>query len=147
MVLISLHPRYQFFSYLPPPTTLWLVKFFNYLHPPPTTLWLVKKKWKNWNIDQIYNTRAKPQRIVTTRPLCRVQPPVLYLSRLQRILTPSNLKLLFRAITSPRPDRTWGSSARYYESGTDTTRHCPILFCRLNRRGINISLLLAWILA
>jgi len=34
---------------------------------------------------RICSTKAEPQRIVTTRLLYRVQPPVLYLSRLQRI--------------------------------------------------------------
>ena len=36
-------------------------------------------------VPQICGTKAKPQRIVTTRLLYHVQPPVPYLSRLQRI--------------------------------------------------------------
>ena len=40
---------------------------------------------------------AESQWIVAARPLCRLQYPVAYLSRLQRILPAALLKLLFKA--------------------------------------------------
>ena len=47
---------------------------------------------------------AESQWIVAARPLCRLQYPVAYLSRLQRILPAAQLEFLFKA--APR-----GSSA------------------------------------
>ena len=37
------------------------------------------------NVKRIFGTKAEPQRIVATRPLCRVQHPVPHSSRLQGI--------------------------------------------------------------
>jgi hypothetical protein len=47
---------------------------------------------------QISKTQAESQRIVTQRPLSRVQYPVLYLSRIQRICLSRYLNLLFSII-------------------------------------------------
>ena len=38
-----------------------------------------------WVVKRIFGTKAEPQRIVATRPLCRVQHPVPHSSRLQGI--------------------------------------------------------------
>ena len=45
------------------------------------------------------------QRIVAARPLCRLQYPVAYLSRLQRILPAVRKELYFKAANAARPPR------------------------------------------
>ena len=45
------------------------------------------------------------QRIVAARPLCRLQYPVAYLSRLQRILPAVRKELYFKAADAARPLR------------------------------------------
>ena len=45
---------------------------------------------EGWRLPQIFRTKAESQRIVATRPLCRVQYPVPYSSRLQGIHRPGS---------------------------------------------------------
>ncbi|KAL0315104.1 UNVERIFIED_CONTAM: hypothetical protein Scaly_2889200 [Sesamum calycinum] len=52
--------------------------------------------------------RAESQRIVAARPLCRLQYPVAYLSRLQRILPAARWELYFKAADAARPPRRLG---------------------------------------
>lgn len=52
--------------------------------------------------------RAESQRIVAARPLCRLQYPVAYLSRLQRILPAARWKLYFKAANAAIPPRGLG---------------------------------------
>ena len=63
-----------------------------YATAPPRNVSLKREKGKR---QQIVRTRAKSQRIVAQRPLSRVQYPVLYLSRIQRICLSRYLNLLF----------------------------------------------------
>lgn len=50
-------------------------------------------------------TRAESQWIVAARPLCHLQYPVAYLSRLQRILPANRVELRFKAAPAARPPR------------------------------------------
>ncbi|CAJ1977947.1 unnamed protein product [Sphenostylis stenocarpa] len=52
---------------------------------------------------RIKATRAESQWIVATRPLCHLQYPVAYLSRLQRILPVVQWKLCFKASRKADP--------------------------------------------
>lgn len=54
---------------------------------------------------RIEATRAESQWIVAARPLCHLQYPVAYLSRLQRILLAARWELRFRAPLSTHPPR------------------------------------------
>ena len=58
--------------------------------------------------DESERQRAESQRIVAARPLCRLQYPVAYLSRLQRILPAARWKLCFKAANAARPLRWLG---------------------------------------
>ena len=58
--------------------------------------------------DESKRQRAESQRIVAARPLCRLQYPVAYLSRLQRILPAARWKLYFKAAHTARPPRGLG---------------------------------------
>ena len=58
--------------------------------------------------DESERQRAESQRIVAARPLCRLQYPVAYLSRLQRILPAARWKLYFKAANAARPLRGLG---------------------------------------
>ncbi|KAL2453578.1 Uncharacterized protein Adt_48919 [Abeliophyllum distichum] len=58
--------------------------------------------------DESERQRAESQRIVAARPLCRLQYPVAYLSRLQRILPAARWKLYFKAANAARPLRWLG---------------------------------------
>ena len=49
--------------------------------------------------------RAESQWIVAARPLCHLQYPVAYLSRLQRILPAARWELYFKAARAARPPR------------------------------------------
>uniref|UniRef100_K4D7B1 Uncharacterized protein n=1 Tax=Solanum lycopersicum TaxID=4081 RepID=K4D7B1_SOLLC len=50
--------------------------------------------------DPFERQRAESQWIVAVRPLCHIQYPVAYLSRLQRILPAAPWKLYFKAVTA-----------------------------------------------
>lgn len=58
--------------------------------------------------DESKRRRAESQRIVAARPLCPLQYPVAYLSRLQRILPAARLELYFKAADAARPPRGLG---------------------------------------
>ncbi|KAL0293799.1 UNVERIFIED_CONTAM: hypothetical protein Sradi_6919000 [Sesamum radiatum] len=58
--------------------------------------------------DESKRQRAESQRIVAARPLCRLQYPVAYLSRLQRILPAARWELYFKAADAARPPRGLG---------------------------------------
>ena len=65
--------------------------------------------------DESKRQRAESQRIVAARPLCRLQYPVAYLSRLQRILPAARWKLYFKAANAAHPPR--GLSQRHVPLG------------------------------
>ena len=54
---------------------------------------------------RIEETRAESQWIVAARPLCHLQYPVAYLSRLQRILPIARWKLRYKATPATHPSR------------------------------------------
>jgi hypothetical protein len=51
----------------------------------------------NWGRDESVRRGAGSQWIVAARPLCHLQCPAAYLSRLQRILPAARVKLSFAA--------------------------------------------------
>ena len=53
--------------------------------------------------DESKRQRAESQRIVAARPLCPLQYPVAYLSRLQRILLATRWELYFKAAVTALP--------------------------------------------
>ena len=55
--------------------------------------------------DESERQRAESQWIVAARPLCHLQYPVAYLSRLQRILPAARWKLRFKEARAARPSR------------------------------------------
>ncbi|PHT26835.1 Regulator of rDNA transcription protein 15 [Capsicum baccatum] len=55
--------------------------------------------------DEPERQRAESQWIVAARPLCHLQYPVAYLSRLQRILPAARWKLYFKAAAATLPPR------------------------------------------
>jgi hypothetical protein len=55
--------------------------------------------------DESERQRAESQWIVAARPLCHLQYPVAYLSRLQRIQSVTRWKLYFMAALAARPPR------------------------------------------
>ncbi|KAF3614469.1 hypothetical protein FXO38_35665 [Capsicum annuum] len=64
-------------------------------------LWRWAEKWLDWiGRDEPERQRAESQWIVAARPLCHLQYPVAYLSRLQRILPAARWKLYFKAATA-----------------------------------------------
>ena len=58
--------------------------------------------------DESERQRAESQWIVAARPLCHLQYPVAYLSRLQRIQSAARRKLYFKAAPAARPPRGLG---------------------------------------
>nr|POE44842.1 putative uncharacterized protein art2 [Quercus suber] len=58
--------------------------------------------------DESKRHRAESQWIVAARPLCHLQYPVAYLSRLQRILPAARWELYFKAAHAARPPRGLG---------------------------------------
>lgn len=58
--------------------------------------------------DESERRRAESQWIVAARPLCHLQYPVAYLSRLQRILPAARWKLYFKAARTARPPNGLG---------------------------------------
>ncbi|PHT27712.1 hypothetical protein CQW23_32691 [Capsicum baccatum] len=68
-------------------------------------LWRRAARWLDWmGRDEPERQRAESQWIVAARPLCHLQHPVAYLSRLQRILPAARWKLYFNC-TLRRPPR------------------------------------------
>ncbi|KAI4294859.1 hypothetical protein L6164_037931 [Bauhinia variegata] len=61
--------------------------------------------WDGDGEGRIGATRAESQWIVAARPLCHLQYPVAYLSRLQRILPAARWELCFKASRAARPSR------------------------------------------
>ena len=66
--------------------------------------------------DESERHRAESQWIVAARPLCHLQYPVAYLSRLQRILPAARWELCFKAATAALPPR--GLGLRHVPLGT-----------------------------
>ena len=65
----------------------------------PPLVWCVwVKKLGVWGGVESMRQRAESQWIVAARPLCHLQYPVAYLSRLQRIQLVARLKLRYKAI-------------------------------------------------
>lgn len=64
--------------------------------------------WNGWGRDESERHRAESQWIVAARPLCHLQYPVAYLSRLQRILLAARWELYFKAARATRPSRGLG---------------------------------------
>ena len=64
-------------------------------------------RFRNFEVGEgrIGATRAESQWIVAARPLCHLQYPVAYLSRLQRILPAGRWELRFKASRTARPPR------------------------------------------
>ena len=58
--------------------------------------------------DESKRRRAESQWIVAARPLCHLQYPVAYLSRLQRILPAARWELNFKAARTVRPPHGLG---------------------------------------
>ena len=65
--------------------------------------------------DESVRHGAESQWIVAARPLCHLQYPVAYLSRLQRILPAARWELYFKAAHAARPPR--GLSQRHVPLG------------------------------
>ncbi|KAK8533477.1 hypothetical protein V6N13_122901 [Hibiscus sabdariffa] len=65
----------------------------------------VKRESDYGGRDESKRQRAESQWIVAARPLCHLQYPVAYLSRLQRILPAARWKLRFRAARRTCPTR------------------------------------------
>ncbi|PHT27775.1 hypothetical protein CQW23_32639 [Capsicum baccatum] len=69
-------------------------------------LWKRAAGWLDWmGRDEPERQRAESQWIVAARPLCHLQYPVAYLSRLQRILPAARWKLYFKAAAATLPPR------------------------------------------
>ena len=66
--------------------------------------------------DESERHRAESQWIVAARPLCHLQYPVAYLSRLQRILPAARWELCFKAAAAALPPR--GLGLRHVPLGT-----------------------------
>ncbi len=64
--------------------------------------------WVVGGRDESKRRRAESQRIVAARPLYRLQYPVAYLSRLQRILPAARWELYFKAAPAAVPPRGLG---------------------------------------
>ena len=69
-----------------------------------------------WGRDESERQRAESQWIVAARPLCHLQYPVAYLSRLQRIQPAARWKLYFKAAGATLPSRRL--SQRHVPLGT-----------------------------
>ena len=61
-----------------------------------------------WGRDESERHRAESQWIVAARPLCHLQYPVAYLSRLQRILPAARWELYFKAVCTAHPPHKLG---------------------------------------
>jgi hypothetical protein len=84
--------------------------------------------------DESKRHGAESQRIVAARPLCRLQYPVAYLSRLQRILLAARWKLCFKAARAASPPRELsqrhvplGAEGPYCGSAIERRAHASLL--------------------
>ncbi|PHT27426.1 hypothetical protein CQW23_32953 [Capsicum baccatum] len=75
--------------------------------------------------DEPERQRAESQWIVAARPLCHLQYPVAYLSRLQRILPAARWKLYFKAATATLPPRRLSQRHVPLGAETPTAAHVP----------------------
>ncbi|KAK8590471.1 hypothetical protein V6N13_057364 [Hibiscus sabdariffa] len=87
-----------------------VVKIFSevlehYIHRRTPGADRVKRETINGGRDESKRQRAESQWIVAARPLCHLQYPVAYLSRLQRILPAARWKLRCRAARTTSPTR------------------------------------------
>ena len=71
-----------------------------------SVFWGMKCLWGGR--DESERHRAESQWIVAARPLCHLQYPVAYLSRLQRILPAARWELSFKAARTARPPHGLG---------------------------------------
>ncbi|KAH0674105.1 hypothetical protein KY284_025192 [Solanum tuberosum] len=85
-------------------------------------------------VDESERQRAESQWIVAARPLCHLQYPVAYLSRLQRILPAARWKLYFKAVTATLPSRRLsqrhvplGARGPYCGSASGRRAHASLL--------------------
>lgn len=83
--------------------------------------------------DESKRQRAESQRIVAARPLCRLQYPVAYLSRLQRILPAARWELYFKAAHAAH--RPTGLSQRHVPLGAVR----PLLRVGKRTAGIRVA--------
>ena len=88
--------------------------------------------------DESERHRAESQWIVAARPLCHLQYPVAYLSRLQRILPAARWELRFKAATAALPPR--GLGLRHVPLGTGRS------LLRVGKRAAGARVALARIL-
>ncbi|PHT26601.1 hypothetical protein CQW23_33790 [Capsicum baccatum] len=89
-------------------------------------LWRRAAGWLDWmGRDEPERQRAESQWIVAARPLCHLQYPVAYLSRLQRIPPAARWKLYFKAAAATLPSRRL--SQRHVPLGDEapTAAHVP----------------------
>lgn len=84
--------------------------------------------------DESMRHGAESQWIVAARPLCHLQYPVAYLSRLQRILPAARWELYFKAARATRPSRgwtngtcLWGPGGPYCRSASGRRAYAPLL--------------------
>ena len=83
---------------------------------PITSTTLGRNKWVLCvGRDESERRRAESQWIVAARPLCHLQYPVAYLSRLQRILPIARWELRYKAAPATHPSR--GLSQRHVPLG------------------------------
>ena len=88
--------------------------------------------------DESERQRAESQWIVAARPLCHLQYPVAYLSRLQRILPAARWELRFKAAAAALPPR--GLGLRHVPLGTGRS------LLRVGKRAAGARVALARIL-
>lgn len=89
---------------------------------------------RSWGRDESVRRGAGSQWIVAARPLCHLQYPVAYLSRLQRILPAARWKLYFKAVTATLPSRRLsqrhvplGAKGPYCGSASGRRAHASLL--------------------
>ncbi|KAK8497776.1 hypothetical protein V6N13_066189 [Hibiscus sabdariffa] len=94
----------------------------------------VKRESDYGGRDESKRQRAESQWIVAARPLCHLQYPVAYLSRLQRILPAARWKLRFRAARTTCPTRVLrprhvplGAKGPYCGSAIGRRAHASLL--------------------
>ena len=83
--------------------------------------------------DESERRRAESQWIVAARPLCHLQYPVAYLSRLQRIRPAARWKLYFKAARTARPPH--GLNQRHVPLGA----RGPLLLVGKRAAGVRVA--------